>query len=201
MRFPATSSWVGIGADNVTFFVGSLFFTIAAALQYLEVVNADPSGTRADTGDRVRFLAWEPHRIDWCATAVQLVGTVFFNISTFAALDRHFGAPKADRIVWRPDVFGSICFLVASQLALARGRPPLDLLAARDCARGGSRRSNLAGSIAFGVSAVAAYVVPASGDPRNVELVNLGTFVGALCFLVGAFLLLPERTDPVDTVR
>jgi hypothetical protein len=25
---------------------------------------------------------------------------------------------------------------------------------------------------------------------------NLGTFVGALCFLVGAVLLLPERTHP-----
>ena len=42
---------------------------------------------------------------------------------------------------------------------------------------------NLVGSIAFGVSAVAAYVVPDSGEPRNVELVNLGTFVGALGFL------------------
>ena len=28
----------------------------------------------------------------------------------------------------------------------------------------------------------------------NAELSNLGTFVGALCFLLGAFLLLPERT-------
>jgi hypothetical protein len=49
----------------------------------------------------------------------------------------------------------------------------------------------MAGSIAFGVSAVASYIVPADGDLWNAELSNLGTFVGALCFLVGAALLLP----------
>jgi hypothetical protein len=36
---------------------------------------------------------------------------------------------------------------------------------------------------------------PDRGQPRNVELANLGTFFGALGFLVGALLLLPERTD------
>ena len=52
----------------------------------------------------------------------------------------------------------------------------------------------MVGSIAFGVSAVAAYVVPSDGELRNVALANLGTFVGAICFLVGGLLLLPERT-------
>ena len=50
-------------------------------------------------------------------------------------------------------------------------------------------------AVAFGVSAVASHLTPDSGEPRNVELVNLGTFVGALCFLVGAALLLPERAQ------
>ena len=53
---------------------------------------------------------------------------------------------------------------------------------------------NLGGSVAFSVSAFAAKAVDSSGQLRNVELVNLGTFLGALGFLVGAFLLLPERT-------
>ena len=52
---------------------------------------------------------------------------------------------------------------------------------------------NLVGSIAFGVSAVASYVT-SSGQLLSVALTNLGTFVGAICFLVGAILLLPERT-------
>jgi hypothetical protein len=30
----------------------------------------------------------------------------------------------------------------------------------------------------------------------NIVLVNFGTFVGAVCFFLGAILLLPERTSP-----
>ena len=51
------------------------------------------------------------------------------------------------------------------------------------------------GSIAFGGSAIASYVVPGTGQIRNAELSNLGTFIGAVCFLAGAILLLPERTE------
>ncbi len=61
---------------------------------------------------------------------------------------------------------------------------------------------NLVGSVAFGVSAVASYVEP-DGQLVSVALTNLGTFVGALCFLAGAVLLLPERTHeqpPVPAV-
>ena len=52
---------------------------------------------------------------------------------------------------------------------------------------------NLLGSVAFGVSAIASYVKP-NGDLVSLALTNLGTFVGAICFLIGAVLLLPERT-------
>ncbi|MBK9558021.1 MAG: hypothetical protein IPO44_00030 [Candidatus Microthrix sp.] len=45
------------------------------------------------------------------------------------------------------------------------------------------------GSIAFGVSAVAARYLPTSGQPANIALVNASTFVGALCFLGGSMLL------------
>jgi hypothetical protein len=54
--------------------------------------------------------------------------------------------------------------------------------------------ANMVGSVAFGVSAVASYVVPATGNVWNAELTNLGTFVGAVCFFIGAILLLPPET-------
>ena len=54
---------------------------------------------------------------------------------------------------------------------------------------------NLIGSVAFGVSAVAGYINPATGQIHNAERSNLGTLVGAVCFFVGALLLLPERTE------
>ena len=92
-------SLVGLGADGVTFFVGSIFFTSAAALQYLEAVNTRPGMAPERTG--TRYVSWEPHRIDWLATSIQLVGTVFFNISTFRAMIDSFDAGPDDLLSWR----------------------------------------------------------------------------------------------------
>ena len=102
------------------------------------------------------------------------------------------GASPGHHPIWRPDAVGSVCFLVSSWLAWVE-----------EChgpfAWRPSRLSwwitslNLVGSVVFGVSAVASYVT-SSGQLLSVALTNLGTFVGAICFLVGALLLLPERT-------
>ncbi len=51
----------------------------------------------------------------------------------------------------------------------------------------------MGGSVAFGVSAAASYVIVESDILRNAQRANLGTFVGALCFLVGAILVLPRQ--------
>jgi hypothetical protein len=191
---PAYAAAVGTRWDAATFFVGSLFFTAAGFLTYQEAVDAGPSVPGVK---RRRFFVFEPHRIDWWATAVQLAGTLFFNISCGNALRADLTTQATDQLVWRPDAFGSICFLVASALAwfeVCHGwvawRPRLwswwiTLL-------------NLAGSVAFGVSAVAAYVNPVTGQLRNADRSYLGTFVGAVCFFVGALLLLPERTEGVS---
>ncbi len=103
-------------------------------------------------------------------------------------------AAQVNRLVWRPDAYGSVCFLIASELAFAEiGHRWISW---RPHVRGWWIAAlNMGGSIAFGVSAAAAHIVPDSGQPRHAELVNLGTFAGALGFLIGAFLLLPERTD------
>jgi hypothetical protein len=181
----------------VTYFVGSLFFTSAGYLQYWEVVNA-PTTLDSSSPHRHRVFAWEPNRIDWWASGIQFIGTLYFNVSTGFALVTELNASQVNRVVWRPDAIGCVCFLVASALAWAevshgRLRPRFTLSA-------WIAMLNLVGSVAFGVSAIAAKVVSGSGEPRNVELVNLGTFVGALCFLVGALLLLPERTEETATV-
>jgi hypothetical protein len=188
---PAYVAAVGTRWDSVTFFVGSLFFTTAGFLAYREAVDA----AHPRSGDtRRRFFVFQPRRIDWWATAVQLVGTLFFNVSCGNALRVNLTAQAASQHVWRPDALGSICFLVASALAwleVCHGwvawRPRawswwITLV-------------NLIGSVAFGVSALAAYVNPVTGQLRNEDLASLGTFVGALCFFLGALLLLPERTE------
>jgi hypothetical protein len=46
------------------------------------------------------------------------------------------------------------------------------------------------GSIFFMISAIAAFTLPTTGEEINTTLVNSATFVGAVCFFVGAYLLL-----------
>ena len=114
------------------------------------------------------MLGWAPWRIDWWSTSVQFVGTLFFNLSTFAAI-RASTCTQVERRVWTPDVLGSICFLVASALAWAEAGHAWWSWRPRSI---GWRIAalNLIGSIAFGVSAVAAYVVPDTGELLNTAL-------------------------------
>jgi len=188
---PGYASAVGTRWDAVTFFIGSLFFTAAAFLTYREAVDAGP---QEPGGARRRFFVYQPHRIDWWATAVQLAGTLFFNISTGVAMISDLSANAAHQHVWRPDAVGSVCFLAASALAWFEACHGWAAWRPRSWAWW-ITLANLIGSIAFGVSAVAGYINPATGQLHNAERANLGTLVGAVCFLAGALLLLPERTE------
>ena len=192
---PGYASAVGVRWDTATFFVGSLFFTSAAFLTYREAVDAAPAAQNpsrpARSSSSSRGGSTGGRR------AVQLVGTLYFNVSTGAAMQVDLSAQTADQHVWRPDAIGSICFLVASALAWFEVCHGWIAWRPRSWAWW-ITLVNLLGSVAFGVSAVASYVIPATGELRNAERANLGTFVGAVCFLIGALLLLPERTEATD---
>jgi hypothetical protein len=186
---PGYAAAVGVRDDSITFFIGSIFFTCAGVLQYLEsVAEGGPSVTGWDL-----VFAYRPLQIDWWASGIQLIGTVLFNISTANAIRANLGTQAAEHHVWRPDALGSVCFLVASGMAWFEVCHGWVAWSPRDLSWW-IVALNLTGSVAFGASAVAAYIVPSTGELLNVELSNLGTFVGALCFLAGAVLLLPERT-------
>jgi len=173
---PAFLNLVGPETDALVFFVGSLLFTSGGTLQWL---GACPARHR--------------RRLDWWSSSVQLAGTLFFNVTTFRALTSTVGTPTYDELVWRPDAFGSLCFLVSGALAyveVAGGlthRPP-------PTREGVVAGSNLLGCVAFGLSAVGGYVLPASGSEVNTALANAMTALGALGFLVGSLLML--RQDP-----
>ncbi len=189
---PGYVSLVGVPAVGVTFFVGSIFFTSAAWLQLLVSVGAVQPGVRTRRAARWRRVQRAPRNPAWWAGVVQFAGTLLFNISTFAALDLSLTAEEAQRRVWAPDVFGSVAFLVASALAFADVARPWLGWRPKDLAWSVTWL-NMVGSIAFGLSAVGAKVIVSTGDLRDAQLANAGTWVGALCFLVGALLLVPEE--------
>ncbi len=190
---PSLATHIGTRTDNLVYFVGSISFTTAGLLLYGQVVGADAPELQG-AGPRARaLLVLQPRRIDWLAAVVQSAGTIFFNISTAHALAVTYSSSSAaNHGVWRPDAFGSVCFLVSSYLSWA------------EVCHGAARwqptslawwitAGNLLGSIAFGVSAVASKVLT-SGELRSATWTTLGTFVGGLCFLAASILLLPERT-------
>jgi hypothetical protein len=187
--FPGFVELVGSTVDGLVFFVGSLFFTSAATLQLVEAGNADPGP--AGSRRRFRLLTFEPGRIDWWSCAVQVLGTLFFNISTFRALQPGLDTTEYNRLVWRPDALGSICFLVSGYLAYLEvcGRP---FCRPRRSLEWWIPAVNLAGCVFFGISAVAGHIVPSTGSAVDLAAANSTTVLGALCFFVAAVLLLPE---------
>jgi hypothetical protein len=163
---------VGSAVAGVIYFVGSLQFTSAAAIQW--------------------GLTMRRFGLDWWGSAIQFAGTLLFNLNTYRAMQEGLDATSYDRLVWTPDLLGSICFLVASYLAYKqscggffrlppRGREPVIATA------------NVVGSVAFGIAAIAAYWVPTAGSVLDLAAANGFTAIGGLCFLAGALLLLPRH--------
>jgi hypothetical protein len=195
--FPLTASLIGDAAGWV-FFVGSVFFTSAAYLQYYEATN---QGNHVEGNGRTsRLIGRQTASIGWWAAVIQLIGTLWFNISTFNAL-RDLATRQEEALVWAPDLFGSTCFLLASALALAEVCGRLwcwkpKTITYRIAA------INMIGSIAFGISAIGAFVVPETGELNNATVANSFTFIGAVMFFIGATLLIPAmRTTPMRSPR
>jgi hypothetical protein len=154
--FPGYIDLVGPKADASTFFVGSILFTAGGGLQ--------------------TWLAF-PGRwnADWWVASIQSAGTLFFNVTTFQALSTTLSNPHYDRLVWRPDAFGSICFLVSGAICFAAARQ-----------RWWQPSINLLGCVFFGISAIAGYVVPETGSEIDLAAANWNTSAGAACFLACA---------------
>jgi hypothetical protein len=169
-----------------TFFAGSLFFTGAAALQWVSSRREVEVPEGEDVVARLRVRA---RNADWSAAAIQFLGTLLFNINTWrAATLTDLSATEANRLVWTPDALGSVLFLVSSAIAFlpeVRKRRHTHVRSS-SWAIGAL---NFAGSVFFGVSAIGALTLPADGSLVDLRWANLGTFLGALCFFVGALLL------------
>jgi hypothetical protein len=159
--FPGYVDLVGPGADAATFFVGSLLFTAGAALQ--------------------TWLAHGP--ADRWAAIIQLAGTLFFNATTFRALDTALSNPDYNALVWRPDALGSVCFLVSGVIGYRAAEERL------------WPAVNLLGCVFFAIAAVAGYVVPATGSLLDLAAANWNTAAGAVCFGTCALAALMRQLD------
>jgi hypothetical protein len=170
--------WIGLG-----FAIGSVCFWLASMASQWASVTRPGIGVTFFAGSifftAAAYLQTREEHDD--ASLIQFAGTIFFNVSTYEGMKRGFDTKQTDLRVWSPDVFGSICFLVSSWMAWRPDRNRINAL-------------NLLGSVAFGVSAIAAFVQPNENEPVSAAISNATTSLGAICFLAGAVILSRQAT-------
>lgn len=178
---------------NAVYFIGSIFFTSAAGLQLNQAANAGEAGPGDPHRHRRVLIGWRPSDAGWLASFLQFLGTLLFNFSTFAASAGAGNWLWQDMTIWSPDAAGSILFMVSGYLGFIEA-----------CHRHWAWNpqslswwivfANLSGCVAFVIAMVFAYIPSGGAAATEVELSVVFTLIGALWFLVGSVLLLPEGT-------
>lgn len=179
----AVAIW-DLGSSNLTnmlCFIGAWFFTAAGLMQ---TILSGAATTEVDYGRGRMF------RAVWLAAAIQSVGTILFNVSTSAALSAQ--TVQADeRLVWNPDAGGSVAFLISAAFVYVAYYRERSTLWEPGQSGWWSAHINMVGCIAFGVSAVGAFVL-SNGSLENATVANWGTFIGAICFFSASAIALPQ---------
>lgn len=182
---------------DAIFFCGSIFFTSAAYLQFIESINKDITNPNLFRTQRCHWIrvAWRPKNLGYLSSLVQFVGTLLFNVNCVAALLAVTPLEK-NIAIWVPGMLGSICFLGSCAFAW------LEIY--RDPSIKTFRSEewwivwvNIAGSIAFQISSAVAFYLPQTGDVFAPAMASGYLTFGGVCFFIGAFLLRVE--DMTDT--
>ena len=192
--FPALAVALSLKSDQINrvFFAGSIPFTTAAWLQLMQSANA---GSFADAGTdaagKFRLFGWHPGDAGWLSCALQFAGTLLFNLNTYNAMQTGLSVQQQDIEIWLPDLFGSMLFLASGYLAFVETshshwvwKP--ELLSWR------ITFVNLLACVAFMVSALLSFAPSQSTESIVLTWSLFFTLVGAIGFLIGAILLLPE---------
>lgn len=194
---PALAAEFGLDSPevNAVFFAGSIPFTTAAYLQLFQAANAGEFLAGESSPRRRVLFGWRPTDVGWLSSALQFVGTILFNFNTFDAISPSLNWFQQDLEIWAPDIIGSVLFMTSGYLAF------IEVCHAHWAWRPASLSwwvvsANLLGCIAFLASAMTALVLPGR---ENVDVATMSvtfTLVGAVGFLLGSLLMLPESGTP-----
>lgn len=185
---------------NLTFFIGSIFFTSAAYLQYLESINADITNKNYFNKAKKKWVWFAfPHKnLGFLSSASQLVGTILFNINTFNPLYFNLTFLEEDLFIWVPNMIGSILFLTASFFAWLEIYKDKHLKPFRSISWW-VIWINILGSVFFQLSAIKSYVCLNSGKLVGSTASLEYTLYGAVCFFIAAYLLIVEMNETKQT--
>ncbi len=178
---------------SIFYFIGSIFFTSAAYLQYLESINFDITHLEHLYNKHSVWFWWRfrPYNLGYVSSATQFVGTLLFNLSTFSAIFISLSMEIKNLLVWIPNLLGSILFLTSSFLAYLEVCHDKNIKIFRSTTWW-IIWINIFGSIFFQISALySAYF----SQSTQVEFIiaTVATFLGAVCFFIAALLSRYEK--------
>jgi hypothetical protein len=176
---------------SALYFAGSIPFTTAAYLQLSQAANAPDWEHTSPRLRRRLWFGWRPKDIGWTSCALQFAGTLLFNINTFDGMKPGMSWFEEDLTVWMPNLIGSVLFLASGYLAFAETCHKHFAWIPQSLSWW-ITSFNLLGCVAFMVSAVFAFVSPQADGFGNASAAIAFTLVGALGFVVGSLLMLPE---------
>lgn len=196
-----TPWWHQASINNLVYFTGSIFFTTGAYMQWLQSINGDLEAISSDPDvhqTRWHWFGWRPRNLGYLASSTQLIGTILFNVNTGDDFFTGLTTLERDIVIWSPNMFGSICFLLSSVLSYFEVTHRIGYFNLRDFTVW-MAIMNFFGSVTFQISAVASFV---EGDGSLWWSFGSywGTFTGGFFFFIASYLLIPEIFEKVGEI-
>lgn len=198
--FPSLAEYSSLDSSeiNAIFFMGSIPFTTAAYLQLFQTANAGQFTLSGFQKAKTQIFGWKPKDIGWLSSTLQFCGTLLFNLNTFKGISPPEDWIQQDLWIWIPDVFGSIFFLISGYLAFIEVGHKHGAFHLKDLSWW-ITFINLLGCIAFMISAIYAFIPQENLKENHIILSLIFTLIGAFCFWLGAFLMIPENAKKYET--
>ena len=173
-------------ATNVVYLVGSSLYLVGALIQFIR--GRRMKINHRDDTSAMRHLANKNSR----AAGIQAIGALLFQTSMTGAFIRSLSIAQQEKIIWVPDLFGALCFLIASSMFFTLRYP---IQHRQDNGRSARQLAmmNIVGSAFFVISALGAYIVPLTDQAIYPRIANLGTVAGAVLFLLSSIPGLPTK--------
>lgn len=179
---------------DLSYFTGASLFTGGVYLQLLEAINAsDYIGMKPPywRPRQFRWFAWQPRRLEFMAPFLLLFGAVSFNVETALALISALGSVSLPTTIALASIVGAVFFLGPSYLQM------IEVCHRYLCSRPRSISwwvtfFYTVGSAGFVVGAFFGFEVPGLSSPVESEITKWSYLQGAVFFLIGSYLLLPE---------
>ncbi|MDG2469059.1 MAG: hypothetical protein P8M80_07255 [Pirellulaceae bacterium] len=188
--WPVPNGLLGASPELI-FFVGSLPFTLAGFLQFYQAIITKPYPIVGTEFEVRRILGCRVSDLGWWSCFLQFIGTLLFNVCTFNGMNANLNWLAQDNWIWVPNMLGSVLFLLSGYLAFAETCHAYWRWQPRNLSWW-VVSINLLGCIGFLVSGILAVNISSTEAPIRLAISNAFTLQGAVGFLIGSLMLLPE---------